>query len=80
MPAPVFHPRGHTAESGLFARILDRIDNDLPDCVGLAVSVHGKNDEHSILAAKGVGGNSSRLSWPVPEDRWRMPSNTRCRC
>ncbi|WP_293311767.1 ANTAR domain-containing protein [Mycolicibacterium sp.] len=56
MPAPVFHPRGHTAESELFARILDRIDNDLPDCVGLAVSVHGKNDEHSILAAKGVGG------------------------
>lgn len=55
MPAPVFHPRGHAAESELFERILDRIANDLPDCVGLAVSVHGKNDEHAILAAQGVG-------------------------
>ena len=55
MPTPAFHPRRHTAQSELFERILDRIQVDLPDAVGLAVSVHEKRDGHTILAAQGIG-------------------------
>lgn len=60
MPAPLFHPRGKTADTpvpgDLFAQILERVQRDLPSAVGLAVSVHGKHrDVPQLLAASGVG-------------------------
>ncbi len=54
MPAPAFHPREHTAQSDLFDRILDRIQHDLPQALGLAISVHDKRG-HSVLACRGIG-------------------------
>lgn len=56
MPAPTFHPREHTAQSELFDRILDRIRHDLPEALGLAISVHDKHDGHILLASWGIGG------------------------
>lgn len=57
MPAPAFHPRERTAQSELFDRILERIRHDLPEALGLAISVHGKQDGHSLLASWGIGGD-----------------------
>ncbi len=55
MPAPAFHPREYAARPELFDRILDRIHNDLPDAVGLSVSLHEKQDGYTVLAAQGIG-------------------------
>lgn len=55
MPAPAFRPRGHAEQDVLFERILDRIHADLSDSVGLAVSLHDRHDEHTVLAAQGIG-------------------------
>ena len=55
MPAPAFHARAQAAQSELFERILERIHHDLPDALGLTISVHDKQDGHSLLAAHGIG-------------------------
>ncbi len=55
MPAPAFHPRGHATESELLGRILDRIHHDLPQALGLTISVHDKQDGHCVLASLGIG-------------------------
>lgn len=57
MPAPVFHPRESPVGWELFDRILERVARDLPDAVGLAVSVHGRHPEEgpALLAASGMG-------------------------
>ena len=57
MPAPAFHPREGTAQSELFDRILERILHDLPDPLGLAITVHDKQDGHTLLASWGIGGD-----------------------
>ncbi|MCX2929566.1 ANTAR domain-containing protein [Mycobacterium sp. CVI_P3] len=59
MPVPPFHPRGLTQQGELFERILERVHLDLPEAVGLAVTVHDKRldeDEMTVLAARGRGG------------------------
>lgn len=56
MPAPTFHPREGTAQSELFDRILERIHHDLPEALGLAITVHDKQDGHTVLASWGFGG------------------------
>ena len=55
MPAPVFHPRRNGSHHELFDRILERVRRDLPDSVGLAVTVHAKGAGAEVLAAQGVG-------------------------
>ncbi|TGD88288.1 ANTAR domain-containing protein [Mycolicibacterium sp. CH28] len=59
MPVPEFHPRDQAQQSQLFERILERIHHDLPDALGLAVTVHDRRldeDEMTVLAARGLGG------------------------
>lgn len=53
MPAPVFRPRQNTSHRELFDRILERVHQELPDAVMLAVSVHSKRDEMGVLATRG---------------------------
>ena len=55
MPAPPFHPRQHPANSELFQRLLERIQRDLPEAVGLAITLHAKDQPASVVAAQGVG-------------------------
>lgn len=55
MPAPVFHPRQTASSSELFDRILDRIHRDLPDAVGLSITLHTKSESVTVLASRGFG-------------------------
>ena len=55
MPAPPFHPRLTPANNELFERLLERIQRDLPEAVGLAITLHGKDHSVSVVAANGVG-------------------------
>jgi hypothetical protein len=55
MPAPAFRPRESTARRELFDRILERVHHDLPDAIGLTVSVHSKRDGARVLATRGIG-------------------------
>ena len=61
MPAPDFHPREHGAgvavQAGLFDHILERVQHELSDAIGLAVTVHDRrqSDEQTVLAARGSG-------------------------
>lgn len=63
MPAPVFRPRHDSSpravpqaspHNELIDRILERVQRDLPDSVGLAVTVHAKGDAAEVLAARGL--------------------------
>jgi hypothetical protein len=59
MPVPEFHPRDWSQQGELFERILERVHLDLPDAVGLAVTLHDRRldeDEMTVLAARGYGG------------------------
>lgn len=55
MPAPVFHPRETVSGTELFDRILERVHRDLPDAVGLAVTLHCKTEGMRVLATRGLG-------------------------
>lgn len=70
MPTPTFHPRGNDCSSDFFDRILDRVHHDLPEAVGLAVSMHSKTGGMAVLAARGMGAEylhaqASGLGGPV---------------
>lgn len=60
MPAPGFHPReqaaGSPAQAGLFDRILERVQHDLPHAIGLAATVYDKNRGVTTLAVRGIAG------------------------
>lgn len=59
MPVPEFHARDLSQQGELFERILERVHLDLPEAVGLAVTVHDRGldeDEVTVLAARGFGG------------------------
>lgn len=59
MPVPEFHARDLAPQGELFERILERVHLDLPEAVGLTVTVHDRRldeDEVSVLAARGYGG------------------------
>ena len=55
MPAPPFQKRQKPSQSELFNRILDRVQHDLGDALGLTVSVHSKRDGMTVLASHGIG-------------------------
>jgi hypothetical protein len=74
MPAPPFQTRPHPELSALLNRILNRVRRDLPEAIGLTISVHGKrfSDGPVVVAAWGVGSvvvgaQLSGLGGPLPD-------------
>lgn len=74
MTSPDFQPRQHPHLMALMHRILERMQSDLLDVLGLAITVHDKrNDERpSVLGALGVGAEFadaqvSGIGGPVPD-------------
>ncbi len=55
MPAPPFHQRQNPAHSELFQRLLERIQRDLPGALGLAVTLHARDQRAAVVAAYGLG-------------------------
>lgn len=57
MPVPTFHPRENTAHGELFDRILERVHRDVPEALGLAVTVHDHrlDEGMTVVAAAGIG-------------------------
>jgi hypothetical protein len=69
-----FQPRQHPQLVALMQRILERMQTDLLDALGLAIIIHDKrHDEHpSVLAALGVGAELvaaqlADIGGPVPD-------------
>ncbi|EHB47740.1 ANTAR domain protein [Mycolicibacterium rhodesiae JS60] len=59
MPVPEFHPREESQQGELFERILERVHLDLPEAIGLAITLHDRRldeDEMTLMAARGYGG------------------------
>ncbi|MFZ0834565.1 MAG: ANTAR domain-containing protein [Mycobacterium sp.] len=74
MPASRFQPRPHPQLIALLQRILERAQLDVPEAVGLAVTVHGKRYSHEpmIAASRGAGSDIvgvqlSGLGGPLPD-------------
>lgn len=57
MPAPTFRARDGVGSREPLEQILDRVQRDLPEAVGLAVSLHDRTHDPAgmVLAARGVG-------------------------
>lgn len=55
MPAPLFQKRQKPSQNELFERILERVQHDLGDTLGLTVSVHSKGGGMTVLASRGIG-------------------------
>ena len=57
MPVPSFRPRDDARPAALFERILERIHRDLPEALGMAITVHDRrlDDELAVVAHWGVG-------------------------
>jgi hypothetical protein len=74
MAPPYFQPRQHPQLVALMKRILERIQFDLLDALGMGITVHDKaHDEQPAVIA-------SLPSCRVSAARYPMPSPTRCRC
>jgi hypothetical protein len=81
MPSPHFQPRSHPQLFALLHRILQRARLDLPESLGLTISVHGKrySDGPALLAAWGPGSEIvtaqlSGLGGPLPDAlRYEVP-------
>jgi hypothetical protein len=74
VPAPPFQSRKHPELFALLKRILDRAHRDVPEAIGLTISVHGKRyrDSPIVAAAWGagsdiVGAQLSGLGGPIPD-------------
>jgi ANTAR domain len=74
VPAPPFQPRKHPELFALLKRILERAHRDVPEAVGLTISMHGKRYREGpvVAAAWGagsdiVGAQLSGLSGPIPD-------------
>jgi ANTAR domain len=74
VPAPPFQPRKHPELFALLKRILERVHGDVPDAIGLTISVHGKRyREGPVVAASWgvgsdiVGAQLSGLGGPIPD-------------
>ena len=46
MPIPNFQPREKASDNQLLVRILERVQRDLPDAVGLDIAVHERGHDH----------------------------------
>lgn len=74
MPATHFQPRPHPQLSALLQRILDRVHRDVPEAIGLTISVHGRRYSNGPIVAASWGGGSeivaaqlSGLGGPLPD-------------
>ena len=74
MAPPHFQPQQHPQLMALLYRILERIQSDHLDAVGLAITVHDKRNDASpsVLAAIGVGADIAQaqlsgIGGPVPD-------------
>ena len=58
MPIPTFRPRETPSDSELLVRILERVHRDVPEAVGLAITLHdrSRNPEMTVVASRGFGG------------------------
>ena len=57
MPIPNFQPREKGSDNELLVRILERVQRDLPEALGLAITVHERGHDHeaTVVAARGFG-------------------------
>jgi hypothetical protein len=55
MPAPNFQPRKHPELFALLHRILDRAHRDVPESIGLTVTIHGKRFSGGPVVAASCG-------------------------
>lgn len=57
MPIPPFRPRENRSDSELLTRILERIHRDIPEAIGLAITLHDRNrdPQTTVVAAYGIG-------------------------
>lgn len=81
-PSPEFHPR-EDSQNELFDRILERVHHDLPDAIGLAITVHDRRldeEEATVLAARGYGGEIVEAQLAGSVVRSSTHSSIRCRC
>lgn len=74
MPAPQFQPRKHPQLFALLHRILERVRGELPEAIGLTITVHGTrfSDGPVVVAAWGSGSDIvsaqlSGLGGPLPD-------------
>src|ERR1700730_6527480 len=74
MPAPSFQPRKHPQLFALLHRILERAQSDVPDAIGLTVTMHGRRFGGGpvVAAAWGAGSDivsaqQSGLGGPLPD-------------
>ena len=81
MSAPHFQPRQHPQLFALLDRILERVHQDVPEALGLTISVHGKRYSEAPLVAAELGAGSdivatqlSGLGGPLPDAlRYEVP-------
>src|SRR6185312_2510262 len=74
MPAPKFEPRKHPELFALLHRILERAHRDVPEAIGLTVTIHGRrfSDGPLVAASRGEGSEIvaaqlSGLGGPLPD-------------
>lgn len=74
MPSPKFQPRKHPELFALLHRILDRAYRDVPEAIGLTVTIHGKRFSGGPVVAASCGAGSeivtaqlSGLGGPLPD-------------
>src|SRR5581483_9158056 len=74
MPVPRFQPRKHPQLFALLHRILERVHRDMPEALGLTITVHGErfSGEPMLAAQRGAGAeilNSqlAGLGGPLPD-------------
>ena len=74
MAPPYFQPRQHPQLVALMKRILERMQFDLLDALGMAITVHDKahDDQPSVIASLGIGADFaaaqlSGVGGPVPD-------------
>src|SRR5439155_6956477 len=81
MTAPYFQPGQHPQLVALMQRILERMQSDLLDALGLAIVIHDKRHDEAptVLAALGVGADFAEVQFsgvggPVPDAlRYQVP-------
>lgn len=74
MPTPEFQPRKHPQLFALLHRILDRVRLEVPEAIGVTITVHGRRyaDGPVVVAAWGIGSEIvsaqlSGLGGPLPD-------------
>jgi hypothetical protein len=74
VPTPRFAPRKHPELFALLHRILDRARSDMPEAIGLTITVHGNRFSGGPIVLAAWGGGSdivsaqmSGLSGPLPD-------------